>query len=288
MKSIHILMSTYNGEKYLRDQIESLLHQEEVNAQLFVRDDGSTDSTKEILRSYQMKYENIHVYFENNIGYIQSFWKLVRKSKGASYYAFCDQDDIWNADKCISAIRMLEKESPTAPLLYTSNVIPIDNNLQVLNEKAFAVESVLSYPLSLARGSLPGCTFVFNHILQRELQKYHGPQISHDWTVYLIANAIGKIIYDPVPHIQYRIHGDNTIGTGNMTISKKIHRFIHGDYQGVRSSMAQSILDIYGSQLSENKVKVTTAFANQDIKTLIQYPEYRNLNFLIQVLAKKI
>lgn len=288
METIHILLSTYNGEKYLKQQLDSVLSQVDVHPEIYIRDDGSTDTTIHILKNYQKNHDNIHVQYENNIGYVQSFWQLVQDSHKADYYAFCDQDDIWDINKCISAIQLLKKEAADLPLLYTSNVLPVNNDLEPIADKGFDVESVLSYPESLARGALPGCTYVFNDVLMKEIQKYQGPQISHDWTVYLICNAIGKIIYDPTSHIRYRIHGDNTVGTHNMRLSKKIHRFISGEYKGIRSSIARSILTTYGRQMNKENYTVTKAFANQNSLALLRYHEYRNLNFMIQLFTKRI
>ena len=90
---VQILMSTYNGERFLREQIESLLRQSWKNVEILIRDDGSKDGTREILNEYSDKYENIQVYLESNLGVARSFFELLKKSD-ADYVAFCDQDDI--------------------------------------------------------------------------------------------------------------------------------------------------------------------------------------------------
>ena len=102
--TVTVFMSTYNGEKYLEQQIESILHQEHVKVKLFIRDDGSKDNTIKILRKYS-KLSNIHVIYGDNIGYAKSFLKIIENNEYTSYYSFSDQDDIWLPNKLHEAIR---------------------------------------------------------------------------------------------------------------------------------------------------------------------------------------
>ena len=108
MKKIIVLMSTYNGEKYLQVQLDSILSQENVDLELLVRDDGSTDSTKTILERYQSEGK-LTWYSGKNKKPAYSFFDLLGKCKDADYYAFADQDDFWHEDKLINAIKRLEK-----------------------------------------------------------------------------------------------------------------------------------------------------------------------------------
>ncbi len=288
--NVCVLLSTYNGEKYLETQLDSLLKQEGVNLSVFVRDDGSTDKTVEIITEYKNKYSNIYFEKGSNVGFVQSFWTLLLNSKGFDYYAFCDQDDYWKPEKLVSAIKMLDKN---IPMLYTSNVVSVNNDFEVLKEKGFPFEGVLSYADSLQRPVLPGCTFVWNDLLHQELKKYHGPHVAHDWSVYKIASAIGEVVYDENSYILYRIHGNNTIGIDSLftRIKKKMNRFITDQYKNVKSDTAKAILDTYS--LSNEKRQVTNYFANYRkypsyFFKLMRYKEYRNLNFIFLLLTRKV
>lgn len=296
MKTVTVLLSTYNGERYVKELLDSVLAQKDIHLSLLIRDDGSTDDTLSILKEYNDTHNNITLFEGSNKGYIKSFWSLMINAPESDYYAFCDQDDIWEEDKCISAIQLMEETKSNGPLLYTSNVKGINENGTVIKNCVFPVQGVISFADSLQRGSLPGCTFVFNEESKKEATKYHGPQISHDWTLYIIAKAIGHVVYDDKSHIYYRLHEDNTVGLDESKVEhfkKKMSRFINNDYKQVRSSIAKSILEIYGSQMSEEDKKTATLFAtysSNPIKTLrlMKYKEYRNPNFMIQAITKKI
>lgn len=97
-QKVQVLMSTYNGERFLQEQIESILNQSWKNLDILIRDDGSRDQTREILKDYSEKYSNVYIFLEENCGVARSFFELLKKSD-ADYVAFCDQDDIWMEQK---------------------------------------------------------------------------------------------------------------------------------------------------------------------------------------------
>ena len=285
-----VLLSAYNGEKYLKTQLNSLLEQENVEVFILIRDDGSTDGTKQLIKTYAEFYPNIQWIQGENVGFVLSFWSLVMEAHGFDYYAFCDQDDYWEKEKLSSAISMLKKEKP---MLYTSNVVSVNNDFEVIQEKGFPFEGVLTYPDALQRPVLPGCTFVWNDALHQELQKYKGPQVAHDWTTYIIASAVGEVVYGQKSYIKYRIHENNTIGIESFskTIQNKIKRFTTNQYKNTKSNIAKTILETY--ELSEEKKKVTYYFANYRKNpfyffSLMTYKEYRNLNFIFLLLTRKV
>ncbi|MCB1659487.1 MAG: glycosyltransferase, partial [Pseudomonadales bacterium] len=121
MKKLAVLLSTYNGEKYLSIQLESLLAQKDISLTLFVRDDGSSDTTPNLLARFAAQHNNIHLRLEKNIGVIASFFDLMTTvDDNFDYYAFADQDDYWLPEKLISAVNKLEQQSTDKPLLYCS------------------------------------------------------------------------------------------------------------------------------------------------------------------------
>lgn len=294
IKKVTVLLSSYNGEKYIKDQLESIYSQENVELSVLVRDDGSTDSTADIL-SQEQNNGKLKFVPGNNVGFCKSFWELIMSAPDSDYYALCDQDDIWLKDKLSSAIKMLEKENVSIPLLYTTNVIPVDEQLNEMHIKTFNVNTVFSYALALRCPALPGCTYVFNKKLLNRLRDYKGFFYLHDWLIYIVALALGKVIYDPNPKILYRQHANNALGV-DSTIDKvkhKLQRFFKPKYPRAKSKVAEGILTSYGKDLSIEKRQLTSAFAYyykdfHNVMLLLKYKEYRTSSFIIQLLLKKI
>ena len=216
MKKVQVLMSTYNGEKYIKEQIESLLNQQGIEVSILVRDDGSTDSTKEILESYANK-KQLKFYEGKNKGYGKSFLDLLRNSDNVDYYAFCDQDDIWHPQKLITAIDKLENEKDNnCGKLYFSNLKLVDCDMKEIGKKEFDKRNLL-LGRNIVRHSISGATMVFDKNL-RNLSKIHDFEsydypISHDQWVYLLCLSLGgKVIFDQESYIYYRQHNNNVTG----------------------------------------------------------------------------
>lgn len=172
-KSVQVVMSTYNGEKYLKEQIDSILSQEGVDVRLYIRDDGSSDRTTDILASYQ-EHKNVKIEKGNNLGFAKSFLTALDECDEADYYAFSDQDDVWEKDKLSTAIEILEEESQSTPLLYCSALQRVDENLNPLHVQSYHGLRI-NLPSMLTRGRLAGCTFVFNNTLRNLVKNaYNG------------------------------------------------------------------------------------------------------------------
>lgn len=216
-----VLMSTYNGEKYLREQIESLLSQT-VPVDILVRDDGSSDSTVKILEEYASK-KQLNWYCGKNLGPGRSFFDLVQKAPLADYYAFADQDDIWCADKTEAAINKLEILPCDIPNLYFGAFSPVRMDLSpiIKNEKMLQFRPKPSFGNALVENIAPGCTYVFNRKALEIFRLYKMEYITiHDWDLYRIVMALdGNVIYDIIPHIMYRQHGNNAIGFQSRTLT---------------------------------------------------------------------
>ena len=136
MKTVCVLMSTYNGEKYIVEQIDSILQQENVNVNLLIRDDGSKDKTVEIIKQYLID-KRVSFVSGDNIGYKKSFLWLMDNSPNSDYYAFADQDDVWKKDKLFAAVTKLENEDIAEPKLYTSALTRVDENLNYISNQNF-------------------------------------------------------------------------------------------------------------------------------------------------------
>ena len=210
-------MSTYNGSRYIRTQLDSIIAQNIVNKELLIRDDGSTDDTVAIIEEYQRKYSWIRYYKEKNIGVQKSFFDLLKQAdSNADYIAFADQDDEWLPDKLKRAVEILENRDHQIPLLYCSNKIITDENLQPIDVTVASPVKKTSFGNALVQNICTGCTAVINQSMVRMLQK-NMPQdidniIMHDWWLYLTATCFGEVCYDQNSYIRYRQHGSNTSG----------------------------------------------------------------------------
>ena len=161
-------MSSYNGEKYIKEQIDSILAQEEVEIYLLIRDDGSRDATLDILEKYE-KLDNVRLIKGENLGVKKSFLSLIAMAPDYfDYYALSDQDDYWLTDKMISAINHIEGagENLDDNFLYYSNTCLVDENLFPLNEKGYNVDRPYNFGEILIRNCASGCTYVFGRKLK--------------------------------------------------------------------------------------------------------------------------
>ena len=223
MKRVNVLMSTYNGERFLHQQIESILRQDEVDVVLTVRDDGSTDKTCAILDEYQSQ-GLLTWYSGDNLGPARSFMQLLKDADEADYYAFADQDDFWKPKKLFAAITQLEK-AHNKSALYFSPTTPADSDLQPLQRKE--ITPLLTFGESLIYEFVSGCTMVFTHELRQIMNTYSPSYLPmHDVWIYSVAQAIGaSIVYDPLPYILYRQHANNVIGTNESVRQSWINRW---------------------------------------------------------------
>lgn len=230
-KTIGVMMSTYNGSKWLCEQLDSLINQDNVRIHLFVRDDGSSDNTLEIIYSYKDKFENLNVYEASNLGATLSFYSLAdlvqQNTIQCDYYAFCDQDDIWEADKLITALRWLERQDNNKPNLYYSNLMMVmqDGKTRIgklINYKAISTNRFNG----LASIGTYGCTCVFNRTALDYFCELHDVRkfIFHDNWIYAVCAFCGNIFYDDTPHILYRQTGSNASGVKKTGISLWIQR----------------------------------------------------------------
>lgn len=222
MKKLQILMSTYNGKAYLREQLDSVLQQDckqkgLVKLQLLVRDDGSKDGTQKILQEYAVRYpQEVRWYQGENCGVIQSFFELMKKTEKADFYAFSDQDDFWMPDKMSSAIQIIEKYGKNRPFLYCCRPKLVDAELNAITSAMKRPAMRPSFGNALLENIVTGCTAVMNEEL-RALVAVRFPKftVMHDRWFYLAASCFGRVYYDETPHICYRQHGGNVVGVNS-------------------------------------------------------------------------
>lgn len=264
---IIVLMSTYNGEKYIREQLDSLINQDLRPTKILIRDDGSKDETLNILEEYASKYNFIEYYYEKNLGPAKSFFDLINKCEDADYYALCDQDDVWFKDKLSSAINMLEKQDRNIPLLYAGRFIITDEKLNPLKSDVSKLYSYTDFAHALLYHTAPGCTFVFNNEARKKIIKYDVNKeyiVIHDAIIHKVVTMFGKMILDETPHMYYRQHKNNAIGlTADKfkEISHRINNVLSGKLRNYRSNTAKSLLNVYGDECDKDKKELLNIVA---------------------------
>lgn len=261
--SVQVFLSTYNGEKYIASQIESLLIQKDVKVNILVRDDGSTDGTIDILKKYE-KNGMLTFYQGKNMGYAKSFLHLLTNNKEADYYAFCDQDDIWLPDKLIKAIEKISGNEK--PSLYASTLKRVDENLRFLGMQSFK-NLRLTLGAEFTRHRLAGCTFVFNRKLYDIIKGAYfieNLNCSHDKLITILCLATnGKVIFDENSYILFRRYGTNTSIDGKDVLYKLLKEREHfTSYKNNESDLAKCILVHYENQISEQNLNLLLKIAN--------------------------
>lgn len=265
MYNIAVLLSTYNGEKYLREQIESILHQKNVQIHLFIRDDGSSDNTVLILKEYKEKYDNIVLLLEENVGYQKSFLKLVFSVGEYDFYAFADQDDVWKNEKLISAINKLKNMNE--PAMYYSMMTQVDANLKIISEQQKPIRP-LSKERVLFQNFVQGSTIVFNYKLYRLIIRYYPDfNIAHDIWIPCLATYFGKVIFDLDSYILYRRHDEAV--TVKMNENSYIHRILKKfRKKEIVDNLAIYLLEGYRKELNFYDYRRLSYISNYD-KSLI-------------------
>jgi len=227
---IAILLCTYNGEKFLAEQLDSLESQNHQNWVLYVSDDGSNDQTIKILQQYQMKWPlgKLIIRKGPQKGYCQNFLSLACDPEiKADYYAFCDQDDVWLPEKLSIALQaILGRQNIYIPFLYCGRTQYVAGDLSIIGASPLFVFPP-SFRNALVQSIAGGNTMVFNLSAKLLIEKAGAVDVpSHDWWVYqLISGADGDVLYDPIPYVLYRQHDGAVIG-GNNSFTSKVERVL--------------------------------------------------------------
>lgn len=280
MQKVQVLMSTYNGEKYLKGQIDSILSQEDVEVNLLIRDDGSTDKTISILENITKQNENVRYYIGENIGSAKSFMDLVNQSKEADYYAFADQDDIWNSKKIISAIEKIENDR-NKPSLYISALEVVDEKLSTIEIKK--VSGNFCFEGEIAKNFATGCTMVFNKKLC-DIIKIYSPSyiIMHDSWITRVCYAIGgNVFIDENTYIKYRQHENNVVGYNDEGFKKlkKQLKIAFVDKVSMRVNIAKELKNGYEELLTDNAKELVNNLINYQTNKKAKKWLLKNKNF---------
>ena len=227
---IEILMATYNGEKYIGEQINSIINQTYTNWNLLIRDDGSKDKTLNIIKKYEKMDNRIILIRDNkdNLGFVKNFEELLKKSR-TEFVMFSDQDDYWlenKIEKYVEVIEKLDKKKLEKPLLIHSNSYICDKNLKILEEKFIdsniagekKSKSIFFYYI------VQGATVLINRNLIKKVIPFSNNVKLHDRYFHLISEFLGNRIFINESLMKYRQHGNNEIGVSKGSVIKKIFK----------------------------------------------------------------
>lgn len=233
---IAILMATYNGERYIKEQLDSLINQTSCKWTLYIHDDGSSDNTPTILREYAEKYDRIHILdYESQRGAMKNFFSLLQLVD-ADYYMFCDQDDVWLPDKIsISFEKMKDMEShhPSLPIIVYTDLHVTDPNLNIIYESFWQEiclhpEFITTFDEMAASTAVTGCAMLFNQKAKDAIVFPATHAIMHDAWITACTLRNGGLIH-PIRQqmVLYRQHEGNCIGAEDLNKITFMYRILH-------------------------------------------------------------
>ena len=274
---VTVLLSTYNGSKFLQQQLNSLYEQTYPDIRILVRDDGSSDSTRGILDSEQSKGLLEILEGHNNLGPALSFFELLRSaaSTGTEYVAFCDQDDVWHPEKIAHAVSALSGVTGSGPAMYCSRSEIVDDHLKHIGYTELPGE--IGFGNALVEDAATGCTIVLNQEAIKLVGEHlPGKVLMHDWWCYLVLTCFGEVIFSVSPDIKYRQHGCNTVGIAKnrfYRLGRKLRRFFgRGEGRLWMSEQAVSLQNTFGDSIPSSRRTVLNKFvaAKSSLRSRLQ------------------
>lgn len=275
---INIIMCTYNGERYISEQIQSIVDSTVKNWRLMIFDDQSTDHTIECIEHYQNKYPGKICYKVNQkkqgvvLNFLKSIYEAGVQMKEHDLIMLCDQDDHWNADKIRKTVngmqQLIRTHGNEMPLLVCTDAAVVDDTMNLLhpsfrNMNHYQIKN-MDLPHLLMENKVQGCTVMLNKSLAGMLDRLPRKAIMHDSWLALIAVVFGRIKYIDEPTMQYRQHTDNLQGSISYKEDVK-NKFsnLGGQRQLVMKTTPQAaeFLKLYQDQIPEGSRRILRAFA---------------------------
>ena len=266
-KTVCVLMSTYNGENYLRRQIETIFSQDNIKVKLIIRDDESSDSTLDIINSYIEYGYDIELIKGKNVGPTESFLNLIYTVEDYDYYALADQDDVWYSNKLCIAANKLERYSGK-PALYYSSVTLIDETEKIIDVQVDTKKATRDNVLFGFYAT--GCTIVYNLEFKKLILNYRPQKIyMHDAWLVTVACFFGKVVFDSESHIGYRQHSNNVVGMNKRrSLKNKILDFFITN-KGRHSKVAAELLRGFSSCMQDKETVQLLSYASNCPKSLM-------------------
>jgi len=275
-KKIQILLSTYNGQKYLRQQLDSFISLDNFNdVKVLIRDDGSKDGTLDILEYYEKEY-GFQVIRGNNVGVNNSIIELIKYCDlSCDYYALSDQDDVWFPNKLIVSLEFLEKNISDKPVLFSSCSCITDENLNPIGQSVLPNKGVSFYN-AMIQNICPGHTQVFNREMLLELKNNNScDMFVLDYWIYLVASGIGKVIFMPECTVYHRQHLNNAVGYQVNPVKNLIARLKRLNFKRADKGTIQlkAFYDLYKRKLSKEYLEEIEKFldCNEFITSRLKY-----------------
>lgn len=298
---VEILIATYNGEKYLPAQLDSILSQTYQDFRILIRDDGSTDSTPNIIETYKKQYPSkIQLIPQNNglPGLIQNFSTLISSST-APYLMLSDQDDVWlpvKVERMLNCLKQVEETAPpTTPILVHSDLIVVDSELNEIAKSFWRYIGINphrnSFSNILVQNVVTGCASMFNRALANLSTPIPNEAMMHDWWLALVATSLGILEKIETPTGLYRQHGANALGAQPFSLrpsylSKRLKALYQPQGNIIQKryiQQAEGFFQQYHELIPHQQLEVLVAF--KDIKskgflkrrlTLLQYDLLKN------------
>lgn len=271
-----VLLSTYNGEKYISDLIESLLNQTYKDFRIIIRDDGSTDRTLEILHSYDLDV----ISSKENVGVTKSFSILLEYAINHSeykYFMFCDQDDVWKSNKImcsLSKVIEMEKLYKHQPILVHTDLMVVDENMNLINDSFYSYQGMNvnknSFHDMILNNVVAGCTAIINRSLAQLCLPIPEHCIEHDWWIALVASKFGKIGYLNDSTIKYRQHANNTVGARKQNAKYIYHSMIRKISLTKYVEQSKTFLGLYRKRLNKEDISFLEEFISIQKKSFLE------------------
>jgi len=291
---VDIVMATYNGMPYIREQLQSILWQDYQQFRLLIHDDGSTDGTVEEIRKVAERYPDKVFFIEDGITFkdAKKNFEHLLKMTDADYIFLADQDDVWLPSKVSAMLKHIKNGEQQyggmhKPILVFSDLSPIDKNGFPKSTSMFKMENVnpraVCLELLLSRNIIPGCVMGFNRSLLEASLPFPNEAIMHDWWLALVAAATGNILYVPKPLVLYRQHERNAIGVRDHTLKSSFFRLARSPMNMLRrfSGLGQRAVKQAVALLEHLEGK--ELFDKKAEQTLKRYLEYRQGHFLSKI-----
>lgn len=300
-----ILLATFNGARYLPDQLESIGRQTFTNWRVLAADDGSSDETVVELERFRSAYpDRAELLNRSPSGSARSnFFRLLREAPAARYIAFCDQDDVWvdhKLERLVSACADLERRvGEDTPCMVYSDLRVVASDLRPIAQ-SYVSEIVVdpatvSFGSTLVENAIPGCSMLVNHSLVEEFRRYDGDLSQarmHDWWLALIAFSIGSVSFVPEQLVLYRQHSQNSAG------SVRRHRLGYAFRKVFRSGREETVANIrqgqlflkaYGPRLPNGKVAQLSAFSRfEELGKVARISACVRLGILKQTTSRRV
>lgn len=287
---VTVLLAVYNGEKYLRQQIESVLNQTVTDVKILIRDDGSVDASCELINEYCDKYPQKISKIEGlPTGSAKQNFAELLKNCDSDYIMFCDQDDVWLPDKVertLEAIKANDNDGKTPVLVHTDLKV-VDNSLNIISSSFFEFQRLYQDNITLSKllvqNYVTGCTVMINRALAQMCGEIPKECIMHDWWLALVAQLFGKIVCLKQPTMLYRQHSDNQVGAkasyGIALIKRKL-KTINEVKKNYNATYLQAdlLLKHYADSMNEEQLKILQIYKKMSsmkklnkIKTMQKY-----------------